>query len=197
MSRNNAERRVAHVDLELRKRNGIPTISGHAAVFGSLSSDLGGFREKIAPGAFSRAIRDKHDTRALFNHDPNRVLGRTPKTLRLREDSVGLKVEIDPPKSEAGLLELMERGDVSQMSFGFVVTDDAWDETPHGNVRTVRDVDLLDVSVVTYPAYAQTDAAVRSLERWRSSYDSEQAALHRLNALRLELERARGWAVGW
>ena len=66
-----------------------------------------------ATGAFTRALREKQDVRALFNHDPNRVLGRVPKTLKLREDSVGLAVEIEPPSSERGLLELMERGDVS------------------------------------------------------------------------------------
>ena len=181
------ERRVAHVaDLERRRDNGKPKISGHAAIFDRLSADLGGFRERIAPGAFTRAIREHQDVRALFNHDPNRVLGRVPRTLKLREDSVGLAVEIEPPSSERGLLELMERGDVSQMSFGFVVRDEKW-QPGEPDLRTILDVDLFDVSVVTYPAYPQTDAAVRSHARWRRASSSDVAA--KLREMRLELER--------
>ena len=188
------ERRVATVeDLDLRKSAGSkrPTIRGHAAVFDELSADLGGFRERIAPGAFARAIREGHDVRALYNHNPDRVLGRTPKTLRLAEDSVGLRVEIDPPASESNLLELLERGDVSQMSFGFVVRDERWEPGDGGpDIRTVLDLDLFDVSVVTYPAYPQTDAAVRSHAKWLQAHPDL-----RLWKMRLELERYRSRAA--
>ena len=193
------ERRIANVaDLEVRDIGGQPVIAGHAAVFNKLSADLGGFREQIAPGAFSRAIRDKHDVRALFNHNPDRVLGRSSsRTLRMNEDAVGLAVEINPPKSEAALLESMRRGDISQMSFGFSVRDDAWESTPSGDIRTVRDVDLFDVSVVTYPAYPQTDAAVRSLERWKLVRAAPE--VQKLNEMRLALEQEFQAArrLGW
>jgi len=143
-----------------------PVIRGHAAVFGSMSEDLGGFREQIAPGAFKKTIGDNPDVRALVNHDPNYVLGRTRAgTLRLAEDNTGLAIEIDsPPTTWARDLEVsMRRGDVDQMSFGFRAIRDSWTEDAAGPVRTLREVALVDVSVVTFPAYTSTAAAVRAL----------------------------------
>jgi len=119
------------------------------------------------------------------------VLGRTPRTLRLAEDSVGLRVEIDPPSGEAELLELMQRGDVSQMSFGFIVRDERWEPGDSGpDIRTVLDLDLFDVSVVTYPAYPQTDSAVRSHARWLRAHPDL-----RLWRVKIEFERYRSRAV--
>lgn len=160
--------RRAFVISELRASGGKqPRISGHAAVFNKLSDDLGGFREKVAPGAFKESIRDG-DVRALWNHDPNFPLARTTnKTLRLEEDEVGLKFEADllDEPFEAGLIRRIERGDVSQMSFGFMVLPDgqAWRMEEGGLVRTLTKVELFDVSPVTYPAYPQTDVSVREL----------------------------------
>lgn len=172
------ERRMIEVsDLRVAARaNGegedpAPVIAGHAALFDTLSEDLGGFREKIAPGAFSKALGG--DVRALFNHDPNFVLGRTrAKTLRLAEDSRGLTFEIDPPDTSAaqGILESIRRGDVSQMSFAFRTVSDVWEDNADGeSIRTLVEVELFDVSPVTFPAYRETDVAVRSLEAWRSA----------------------------
>ena len=91
------ERRQLNEGLELRaKEGGGKTLTGYAAVFDSLSEDLGGFREIIKPGAFDRALKDKHDVRALVNHDNSLLLGRTASgTLRLSTDERGLKYEID------------------------------------------------------------------------------------------------------
>lgn len=167
------ERRVAEFTLE-RRADGDeqPVIRGHAAVF-ETPTRIMDFDEQIARGAFTRALKEKQDVRALFNHDPNHVLGRTPKTLRMDEDKVGLAVEIDPPSTAAGLLESMARGDVNQMSFGFVVKDEEWRKGEDGEVdlRTIKDVDLFDVSVVTFPAYPETDAAVRSHEQFRAEVE--------------------------
>lgn len=154
------ELRVARPDGEP------PKIIGHAAVFNSLSLDLGGFREQIAPGAFAQSIAED-DILALWNHDPSAVLGRnTAKTLRLVEDEAGLAVEILPPDTQDGrdVLTLIDRGDVKGMSFGFRTRKDAWTKQTTGYVRTLLDVQLLDVSPVTYPAYPQTDLAVRAAE---------------------------------
>lgn len=142
-----------------------PMIRGYAAVFDQLSEELGGFREKIQRGAFAANLAGA-DVRALFNHDPNLVLGRTKSgTLRLQEDIHGLRIEIDPPDTQAArdLMTSMQRGDIDQMSFGFQVIRDHWETDPEGKVtRTLLDVRLFDVSPVTYPAYPQTQVGVRS-----------------------------------
>jgi len=152
---------------ELRVEDGDkPKITGHAAVFNKLSENLGGFRERIAPGAFEKTI-EKSDVRALINHDSNLVLGRNKSgTLRLEEDKRGLAIEIDPPDTSYArdLIESLKRGDIDQMSFGFVATKDSWEHVEgKESIRTLLEVELFDVSPVTYPAYPQTDVKVRSL----------------------------------
>lgn len=170
------ERRLFTMD-ELRvARDGgqAPRIIGHAAVF-NRDADIGGwFVERVAPGAFSRAIRED-DVRALFNHDPNIVLGRNrakPKpTLTLTEDETGLRYEVVPPDTQAArdLMVSIDRGDISQGSFGFRVLKQEWDETGELTKRTLIEVELFDVSPVTFPAYQDTDVAVRELEAYRKA----------------------------
>jgi HK97 family phage prohead protease len=163
-------------DLEVRNSEESGTkIVGHAAVFNSLSEDLGGFREKIEPGAFKESIKTA-DVRALFNHDPNFVLGRTlAGTLSLSEDDKGLAIEITPPDTQAArdLMTSMQRGDISQMSFGFRTKTDRWETIDGEDVRTLVEVDIFDVSPVTYPAYAETDAAVRSMNSWKEKSENK------------------------
>ncbi len=171
--------------------DGKPKIIGHAAVFNSLSEDLGGFREKIAPGAFRKTIREA-DIRALINHDSNLVLGRNKSgTLKLKEDADGLYIENDPPDTTYAndLLVVMERGDVNQMSFMFQVIKDQWDEDLEKKeyTRTLIEVKLYDVSVVTFPAYPATDASVRSLmarlRRTDMAADEIRAAITELQSM--------------
>src|SRR5262249_28158590 len=138
-------------------------------VFNTLSEDLGGFREQIAPGAFLEAL-EKDDVRALFNHDPNFVLGRTAsKTCRLSEDQRGLAFECDLPDTQMVrdlAMAPISRGDISQMAFQFSVRPNGqdWAKDDEGRVvRTLKKVRLFDVSPVTYPAYPATDVAVREL----------------------------------
>ena len=159
--------------LKIARREGKPPmLEGHAAVFNSLSEDLGGFREQILPGAFAEAI-EKDDVRALFNHDSNFVLGRNVSgTLRLAENVRGLAFEIDLPETPT-IRDLVaapiERGDVSQMSFGFSVRPGGqdWAKNDEGQViRSLKKVRLYDVSPVTFPAYRATDVAVRELRAW-------------------------------
>lgn len=168
------ERRVLVVeDLRVEQRDGeAARIVGHAAVFNSLSEDLGGFREMIAPGAFAEAV-GRDDVRALFNHDSNIVLGRTKAgTLKLSEDERGLLSEIFLPDTTQArdLAVSMKRGDVTQMSFAFSVRKEDQDWKRNGDgpwERTIRKVArLYDVSPVTYPAYPQTDAAVRCMNEF-------------------------------
>jgi uncharacterized protein len=172
----NIERRDFAIEgLKVERRDGEPAkIVGHAAVFNSLSEDLGGFRETILPGAFSDAIT-RDDVRALINHDSNLILGRNRAgTLTLSEDERGLLVEITPPDTSYArdLMVSMERGDINQMSFGFSVAPggSSWGETTDGvYVRTLSKCNLFDVSPVTYPAYPQTDVALRSLSEFREA----------------------------
>lgn len=161
---------------ELRVRDGArgTTIEGYAALFNSRSEDLGGFVEVIAPGAFRDALQTS-DIRALWNHDPNYVLGRVKAgTLEVGEDERGLKISNTPPNTQwaKDLLESMRRGDVDQMSFAFRVAPKGADWSEEGNVlvRTILKVaEVRDVSPVTYPAYPDTSVAVRSLQEWRES----------------------------
>lgn len=152
--------------------DGAPRIAGHAALFDAISEDLGGFRERIRPGAFAASLAGD-DVRALFNHDPNVILGRNRAgTLRLAEDAQGLAIEIDPPDTQGArdLLVSIARGDVSQMSFGFAVNTDGqvWEKDAQGRVlRTLTSVRLFDVSPVVFPAYPDTAVAVRALAAWR------------------------------
>lgn len=181
------ERRILCKEVRVDSEGDKPTIRGYAALFNVLSEDLGGFREQLATGAFSGVL--ENDVRALVNHDSNLVLGRTKSgTLALREDAAGLYVEITPPETQAArdLVELMKRGDVSQMSFAFTVAkeDQAWTRDGTGPwLRTIKRVArLFDVSVVTYPAYPQTSAAVRALEDLERHAAQSAAELQRIAA---------------
>jgi uncharacterized protein len=196
---NHHEQRAAGRILELRTAPGaMAVIVGHAAVFDQLSQPLGFFRERISPGAFKASIR-ADDIRALVNHNPNLVLGRNKAgTLRLSEDSHGLKAEIEPPDSVLAidLVRSIQRGDISGMSFAFDVQDDSWAVEDGEDIRTLKRVKLLDVSVVTYPAYTQTSVSARSLEAvWEDGRRRIGRATHPPSGVallwrRLELEEA-------
>lgn len=144
---------------------------GYAARFGALSQNLGGFVERIAPGTFAKTIQEA-DIRGLFNHDANMVLGRNRSgTLRLSEDDQGLRYEIDIPDTQVGrdVAVLLERGDVTGSSFGFRTIDDEWSETDDGfPLRTLKSVALRDVGPVTFPAYTDAEAGLRSLAEARN-----------------------------
>jgi len=167
-------------DVEVRRdvKRGDIGFAGHAAVFDertSIGNPLSwGFYEQVAPGSFTKTIQEA-DVRFLIDHDPSLLLARTRSgTLRLSEDKLGLAADADLAPTTYGrdLAVLLERGDVSQMSFGFQVVKDDWTveqvETNDGNsvdveVRTIREAKLFDVSVVTFPAYEGTDAQLRTM----------------------------------
>jgi len=137
-------------------------ITGYAAVFNSKTSIGDWFTEVIAPGAFARSISE-NDIRALFNHDWDNVLGRTKSgTLYLTEDERGLKFEIELPNTTVArdLAESMKRGDINQCSFGFIPIEEEWDYSVEPALRTLKDVDLFEISIVSLPAYEDTEASV-------------------------------------
>jgi HK97 family phage prohead protease len=157
------EIRTAAPLIERRGKNGGRTIFGYAAVFNAPTDIAGQFTEQIAPGAFAESLA-RDDVRALYNHDGALLLGRTKAgTVRLSEDSHGLITEIDVPNTTVGndLVTLMERGDITGASFGFIVRDEAWFDAPDLPLRILNRVDLLEVSLVATPAYEQTTMAVR------------------------------------
>jgi hypothetical protein len=190
------ERRTVQVhELRVEQREGErPQILGHAAVFEQLSEDLGGFREQIAPGAFARAVRED-DVRALWQHDDRYVLGRTRSgTLNLVEDEEGLAVDITPPDTQwaRDFTESIRRGDVDQMSFGFQVRRDLWEEDDQGEViRTLLDVKLFDVSPVTFPAYPQTSVEARSRAQQMQAPEPERGQAIAMLRRHLDLEEVR------
>lgn len=141
-----------------------PKIVGYASVFNQMSEDLGGFREIVMPGAFTKTLQES-DIRALMNHDPNYVLGRKKNgTLTMEEDGHGLKVSINPPDTQwaRDLMTSINRGDIDQMSFGFRTIKDDWRIEDGQNVRELKECKLLDISPVTFAAYPQTSVSVRS-----------------------------------
>jgi len=156
---------------------GLRHIIGYAAVFNSFSEEMYGFREKIAPGCFTKTIKED-DVRALWNHDSNHVLGRNKSgTLTLSEDSKGLKIDILPPDAQwaRDLMTSIDRGDIDQMSFGFAVKKQLWEGEYPDEIRTLIEVKLYDVSPVTFPAYPDTEVGLRSLEEYRKGKNTPPA----------------------
>lgn len=158
------EQRSAESAIEVREAKEGTTISGYAAVFNSIT-DLGTFREQIAPTAFDRVLTEAPDTVALLNHDSNLVLGRTTSgTLKLSVDEVGLRYELQLGSQSYAkdLAESMRRGDINKSSFAFTIERESWTD----DVRTVEEVrGLYDVSVVTRPAYNASSASLRAEEK--------------------------------
>jgi HK97 family phage prohead protease len=177
------ERRTHTVEMRVKDASigkKSSTMEGYAANFNSLSQDLGGFREVLMPGCFKNALATS-DVRALFNHDPNLILGRNVSgTCRLSEDEKGLRFEVDPPETSYSkdLQISMHRGDINQCSFGFRVADggDSWAKDTDGVwIRSITDVaQLFDVSPVTYPAYISTSCVVRSMLEKEKNAEAEE-----------------------
>jgi len=161
------ERRASQ-SLELRQEGEQPpTLVGTPVVYNSQSVDLGGFYEIVRPGAFGADL-GRHDVRALVDHDPALIIGRSKSgTLTLSDTAAGLRAEIVPPDTTAGrdVVTSVRRGDLDGMSFGFRVIEDRWPTATRDDGRTIREIiaaELLDVSVVAYPAYQDTAVALRA-----------------------------------
>lgn len=154
--------------------DGQRTIVGVAAVFydGTPRTEFSpfeGFAERIAPGAFDRAIRED-DVYGLLNHDPDLILGRNKAgSLTLSVDGVGLNYEIQPAMTTSvarDAIAWIDRGEITGSSFGFLPRNEdgeQWETEPDGRVvRTLTDTRLFDIAPVTYPAYRATEVSLRS-----------------------------------
>lgn len=149
-------------------------LAGYAAVYNSQSQDLGGFVERILPGAFKRTLTKPDHIRALLEHDPQRLLGRVgSRTLTLAEDSKGLRFELSLPDTSYArdLGALVERGDISGCSFGFRVPagGDHWELYSGQLTRDLVAIDLQEITITGNPAYLDTTVAKRSMEAWEKS----------------------------
>ncbi len=147
--------------------NGELYIEGYFAVFNSVYEIAPGLTESISPGAFADTLGG--DIRALTNHDTTLVLGRTKAgTLELREDGHGLwgRVRINREDGDAmNLYHRVQRGDVDQCSFGFLILEEDVEDRENGSVHfTIRKVELYEVTVATFPAYEETAVAARSAQ---------------------------------
>lgn len=182
-------RAIGDLQVERRQRARLPKLTGYAALFDVEANIAGMFRERIVRGAFAETIR-QDDVRALIDHDPSLVIGRnTAGTLALSEDDRGLRVEITPPDTSVArdLVANIEAGNVTQMSFAFVAQREEWSDTAEPPLRTIIEARLLDVSVVTYPAYAETTIAASArahaadaTKRVQASYRRAHKRLERL-----------------
>lgn len=167
-------------DFKTRDDDGNPIIEGYFAVFNSNYELWEGAVETIAPTAFDNSLQN--DVRALINHDTTLVIGRTTnKTLELKVDSRGLwgRIRINPKDMDAmNIHARVERGDVSQCSFGFFIRSEETEFLEDGTIKwTLTDVDLFEVSCCTFPAYEETsisarkrdaaDIQARKAEAWR------------------------------
>lgn len=167
-------------NFELRKAEAGNSIEGYAAVFDKWSEDLGGFREKIAPGAFKNALK-KSDVRYLIDHIPHMIVGRQGKNLDVKEDEAGLYTRLTRPKRNSQRFDQLEadieNGLIDTMSFAFKVKTDKWSEDKNGAItRTIKEFDeVFDASATTYAAYPDTSVAVRSMQEWRNNNPSNPA----------------------
>jgi uncharacterized protein len=174
------EVRAADDDLDF-------VLEGIAASYNVEANIGGSYAERIAPGAFTRSLKEKRDVHCFVNHDHNQVLGRTKNgTLQLKDTPKGLafrcELDEDSPAHQS-IYASVKRGDISECSFSFTVPDggDVWDtaKDAQGRMyqrRTLTNVDLFDVSVVTFPAYKQgTDVAARAQELAEDAARRERA----------------------
>jgi HK97 family phage prohead protease len=163
------ERRFTRFPPELRTQEHGPTmIYGYAACYDRLSRKLGGFVEQVARSAFTTSKTDGWpDVVCRYNHKDDWLLGTThARTLRLATDETGLVYEVQPPQARADVLEYVERGDVRHSSFAFRVYPggDEWGLSEFNYpMRTLLDVQLVDVAPVLDPAYPDATSGARAL----------------------------------
>lgn len=178
--------------LEIRAEDdGTVKVSGYAAVFNE-EADIGGwFREVILPGAFTAAIT-RDDVVFLVNHEGLPLARTRSGTLILKEDSRGLYIESELDTSDPdvkAIIPKMKRGDLDKMSFAFTAMVQEWDDSKETPLRTIKEAQLHDVSIVTSPAYDGTDIGLRSLKDYREK-NEDSTQMQPNTKLRLSKKRA-------
>lgn len=183
-------RMVKHkTDEETKSSKRSRTVEGYAAVY-EVWSEFPWMREKIVTGAFRSALENS-DIRALLNHDQNHILAREKSgTLEVWEDSKGLGFRFDIPESRDDVLEMIERGDIDECSFAFRVKKSSWvwaNEEGQLDERHLEEFqEIVDISIVTYPRYDNTNVALRSKEEYRKK-NQDQNWVHQIEQMEMEL----------
>jgi len=167
------------------EEGGSRTISGYAVKWEMKSHKLGywrRFQEQFKKGAFAESLTND-DQLALWSHDTSKVLGRTKNgTLRLFEDEIGLRFELDLPNTTLGndAYETIKRGDIDGVSFGFHMKVEEWDESDKDNIiRTISKAKLVEISPVALPAYPDSQVSARSNDPYKTYSDSKNKALRK------------------
>jgi uncharacterized protein len=186
------ELRPATLAAETRA-DGVMVLNGYAARY-NVEAVIGGmFREIIRPGAFTRALMDAPDVLALYNHDPNYVLGRVSnQTLTLSEDEQGLRysVVLNPDDEDAKKVHAkVKRGDIKESSFAFAVAPNGQRYVREDGklpLRELTDLNVYDVSAVAQPAYPQTSVTARDLDSITADVDAQASVDLRIRLLGLK-----------
>lgn len=176
------KRELLNEGIEIREsEDGTKTVSGYAVKWEKKSQTLGvwyRFKEQFKKGAFIETLSDD-DQRALWSHDTSQVLGRTKNgTLRLSEDDIGLRFELDLPNTTLGkdVYETIKRGDVDGVSFGFKMVKEEWDESnPDNIIRSVTKAKLLEISPVAFPAYPDSTVSARNYDPYKEYLSKREA----------------------
>lgn len=186
-------RNIGNIEIRSLENEESRTVQGYAVVFESESEDLG-FIEVIKRGAITQELVDSCDIFAKFNHDDNKILARSNKgkgSLKLTVDEIGLRYEFEAPHTDLGdsLLENIKRGEISQSSFAFALSNEdknaqKWEKRNGKLYRTINNIAyLFDVSPVWQPAYSATTCDKRSIEELDAIKQREERFDNMLNEL--------------
>lgn len=186
----NHETRAAGHKAEVRQDADGIKVAGYAAVFNEWTDIGGHFQERVAPGAFDGVLGD--DTRFLINHRDLPLARVSSGTLKLKVDERGLYMEttLDPKDPDVQrIVPKMERGDLREMSFAFTVEKDEWERENRTDKRTIQKVgQLIDVAIVTNPAYGGTEIGLRSRDAAGLGADQKNSHTKQVMRMRLALE---------
>lgn len=159
------ELREYQAKIEIRNQESGAKILTGVIPYLSRSENMGGFIEIIAPSAFAHTLNDGADVKCLIDHDSSKILGRVKnETLKLRSESDGLHFEVELANTSYAndLYENVRTGNISSMSFGFYTLIDEWDTTVTPAIRTLKDVKLIEISFVVFPAYPEAQVQARA-----------------------------------
>lgn len=173
-------------NLEIRALNTVEklennVVEGYALKFNTESRNLGGFTETISKDALNGV--DLSDVRCFLDHDSSKLLGRTSSgTLKLSVDEIGLHFRCALPNTSVGrdAMELVQRGDLNQCSFGFTVEKDKWTKGESMMTRSINQIgSIFEISLVSIPAYDDTDVrvATRSMESATNELEKQKLQL--------------------